>query len=384
MYLKTSNLKFSTYGSESEYRTPLNFSEVISEIKENEIINSFYISNEPVYLNLIDGIGQIIVSNDCDKYERFSFYRSLKLKPGTAFNFACISGHVKYATSFLSLREEKSRKPIKYKKIKHNIDIYEIMGYYYFIRKPNYELVNQVHDFWEIYFIDYGQIIMKIDDIPYILQAKHFIFFAPNQKCSINTKILGEPCSYMKILFRAKLNDAGLLKNHIFTMSTEIKRLLDEYIKISNRNHYTDDDLMLSYLKIIISLLIRGKSQIEQISISESNPLQEQYNEELFNSILSFVEKNIRKPLTLKDLCDEFNVGKGVIYKQFEKQLNTSPIKYINKQRLTFSAKLIKSNEYTITEISQMLGYTSVHYFSRQFKLFYGISPKEYAKTIYY
>ena len=44
---------------------------------------------------------------------------------------------------------------------------------------------------------------------------------------------------------------------------------------------------------------------------------------------------------------------------------------------------LIKESTHTISEISAMLGFTSVHYFSRKFKQEYGITPSDYAKSIY-
>ncbi|MEG1947885.1 MAG: AraC family transcriptional regulator, partial [Lachnospiraceae bacterium] len=36
-----------------------------------------------------------------------------------------------------------------------------------------------------------------------------------------------------------------------------------------------------------------------------------------------------------------------------------------------------------ISEISSKLGFTSIHYFSRKFKQQFGITPSDYAKTIY-
>lgn len=384
MYLKTSNLKFSAYGTEGNYIKPKGYTETVIDVMDDTEIDCFFISNEPVYLKLINGIGLIVVSHDCDYYESFSFYRPIILKPGIAFNFICISGDIEYQAAYLSLRKEKSRNKIIYSKIRHNIVISEIIGYYYHIRNPKYELLNEVHDFWEIYFIDYGQIIMEIDDKPFILLPNNFIFFAPYQKCSISTKILNKPCSYMKILFRANIRNCEMLKNHIFTLTNNIRKLLEHYIKISDRNHFTDDDLMLAYLQLMISQIIREQSHVELFDKSLENPLQAKYDEEMLNSILMYIEKNIMSPISLKTLCDEFNISKGVLYKCFQTKLGISPIKYINNQRLTLSAKLIKSNDYTITMISQMLGYNSVHYFSRQFKDFYGISPSEYASTIYY
>ena len=42
---------------------------------------------------------------------------------------------------------------------------------------------------------------------------------------------------------------------------------------------------------------------------------------------------------------------------------------------------LLRQNKYTATQIAEMLGYESIHYFCRQFKKSTGQSPTEYAKT---
>ena len=44
--------------------------------------------------------------------------------------------------------------------------------------------------------------------------------------------------------------------------------------------------------------------------------------------------------------------------------------------------KLIREKTYSISQISEMLGYSSIHIFSRAFKKSVGISPTDYGKSI--
>ncbi|MEE3309429.1 helix-turn-helix domain-containing protein [Sharpea azabuensis] len=46
------------------------------------------------------------------------------------------------------------------------------------------------------------------------------------------------------------------------------------------------------------------------------------------------------------------------------------------------SKELIKESKYTISEIASMLGFSSIHYFSRRFKQKFDINPTEYANKI--
>ena len=44
--------------------------------------------------------------------------------------------------------------------------------------------------------------------------------------------------------------------------------------------------------------------------------------------------------------------------------------------------ELIRTEQMNFTQISEKLGYTSIHYFSRQFKKVTGMTPSEYASSI--
>ena len=44
--------------------------------------------------------------------------------------------------------------------------------------------------------------------------------------------------------------------------------------------------------------------------------------------------------------------------------------------------ELIRTNHMNFTQISAHLGYTSIHYFSRQFKKIVGMTPSEYASSV--
>ena len=55
----------------------------------------------------------------------------------------------------------------------------------------------------------------------------------------------------------------------------------------------------------------------------------------------------------------------------------------INEMKLEKSRQMICENKYTISEIALMLGFNSIHYFSRAFTQKYHMAPSEYSKTLY-
>ena len=66
----------------------------------------------------------------------------------------------------------------------------------------------------------------------------------------------------------------------------------------------------------------------------------------------------------------------------FHKNLQISPGEYIRRAKLQESKLMIREGKMNFTEIAQVLQYSTVHHFSRQFKEKFGITPTEYARSI--
>ena len=86
--------------------------------------------------------------------------------------------------------------------------------------------------------------------------------------------------------------------------------------------------------------------------------------------------------ISINEICDKFAISRSSIQAKIKRNLDISPKHYINNIKLEQSKILLKKSARTVSEVSDMLGFASIHYFSRKFKLQYGISPSEYAKSI--
>nr|WP_277613723.1 MULTISPECIES: helix-turn-helix transcriptional regulator [Terrisporobacter] len=89
------------------------------------------------------------------------------------------------------------------------------------------------------------------------------------------------------------------------------------------------------------------------------------------------------EPITIEDICNKFAISRSSLQTLFKNNLNTTPKKYVSELKLAKSKLLIKENKYTISEIAFMLGFSSIHYFSRAFTQHFDISPSEYSQTVF-
>lgn len=93
---------------------------------------------------------------------------------------------------------------------------------------------------------------------------------------------------------------------------------------------------------------------------------------------LEFIEHNYDKNIKIQDLASYIGINRSYLTNSFKKVLNTSPQLYLLNYRLDKACQLLKTTNYTITEISQMVGYEDSSAFSNLFKRYRGTSPKNY------
>ena len=74
-------------------------------------------------------------------------------------------------------------------------------------------------------------------------------------------------------------------------------------------------------------------------------------------------------------------MGKTQLCALFKEHCGEGPIEYYTKLK-TAKAKKLLLEGMSVSKISDMLGYSSIHNFSRAFKKNVGVSPIEYKKKI--
>ena len=97
---------------------------------------------------------------------------------------------------------------------------------------------------------------------------------------------------------------------------------------------------------------------------------------------ISYIDENLANNLSQEVLAKKLAISTSYLSKLFQKELGKSPGEYIRQRRLDEAKHLIQCGVYTITQVSDLLGYCSVTYFSTEFKKYYGVTPREYSKSV--
>ncbi len=94
-----------------------------------------------------------------------------------------------------------------------------------------------------------------------------------------------------------------------------------------------------------------------------------------------YILKHIDEPLKPDKLASELAVSLRNLQRIFNQELNTTPGNFILLIKMEKAADLLSMGQRSVTEISDDLGFNDPAYFSRVFKKYFGISPKEFRKT---
>ena len=94
------------------------------------------------------------------------------------------------------------------------------------------------------------------------------------------------------------------------------------------------------------------------------------------------MEEHVSEQLTIEKICKNTLISRSRLQKLFQELHGCGVMEFFTLMKIDTAKELIRCNQLNFTQIADRLGYTSVHYFSRQFKKITHMSPSEYASSI--
>lgn len=111
-----------------------------------------------------------------------------------------------------------------------------------------------------------------------------------------------------------------------------------------------------------------------------ASPQTNPYVEYIRNAIIN----NISNPhFTLNNVINELHLNPNYARDLFTKNIGSTPLQFLTEKRLDYAKQLLVSrnlSNFSIHEISYMCGFSDPYYFSRIFRKYVGVSPKEWEK----
>lgn len=389
MQQKTSSTQFEKYGSIYKQPVDLTLSGMISRdwhVNAERNVTQLYRFDCEVYLEMQSGMAALLVGEtpDTDSLEIFAIHRLVKLKPQMYFALIAVTSDItcKLITNAQYISSvEPLITPYKFTRILPRIRIREILGYYYSIRSADYHFDGETHNYFELTYVDLGSLVMEVDGKTYELRERDLMIYGPGQFHTQQVTSEG-PCSYVTIIFDMESSQIEPLLNRVFPYEKKIHTLIKTFILESTSQLPYMNSLMLCLLQETVIRLLQNDfvgAENERLVTGA----RQHYQDEFLEKILAYIDENICKPMTIAEICQKFSLSRSSLQILFKENLNQSPKKYINELKMEKSRLMICEDKYTISEIALMMGFNSIHYFSRAFTQKYHIAPSEYSRTLF-
>ena len=288
----------------------------------------------------------------------------------------------------------------------HNsINIGKIYSIHYFEYMNDFSFEGESHNFWEFICVDKGEVGVTAGDSFTILKKGDIAFHQPNEFHNVQA-VSGIAPNLVVISFQCTDDAMRFFKKKILQIDETERNLLADIIIEARRcfDCRLDDPYLqnmpmkepdlfgaeqmihLLLTQFIIHLIRRYSAplmlhkrlpRLESIKATKSRS-----DTEVFNRIVGNLEEKLNTRVTIEQICHDNLIGRSQLQKIFKEQCNMGIIEYFSLMKINAAKELMRTNQMNFTQISEHLGYTSIHYFSRQFKKVTGMTPSEYASSI--
>lgn len=283
---------------------------------------------------------------------------------------------------------------------RRSIVIDRLYTLHYFENHRDYYFSGERHDFWEMLYVDRGEVIADTDQMeaPLHLAQGDVLLYRPNEFHRTYANNI-TPCNLLVVSFHSHsramdyfltntlFHTHGEARQQLGLLLLEAKRgfshaLGDPALSVQRRPDadFGSEQLVIMMLEWLLVRLYRGECCSAHSAESDAeNRLSSHY----VDLALLFLKQNLHRPITLDDVCTHVNMSRSQLQKAFHRRIGTSVMHYLIQLRMEEAKFLIRTGELNFTEIACEFGYSSVHHFSRQFHQIAGMSPTEYARSVH-
>ncbi|MBE6903505.1 MAG: helix-turn-helix transcriptional regulator [Ruminococcaceae bacterium] len=281
--------------------------------------------------------------------------------------------------------------------LQSTVEIKSVISFHYFEYCKKYSFKGEKHNFWEIVYADKGDINVIDANNEYKLTQGSLILHAPNV---FHNVIASQTEGSNTIIFSFDSDSEILnsLAGKVIKISVAHKKILAKIVD-EGINAFTPpyndpnqkklckrDDISLGaeqlfkiYIEELIISLLRMQNSGDVISHGTSSAKSEEL---LAVKIEEYLKANVYSSLCFEDVCYRFSRSKTSVKTAFSKHTGKGVMEYYNLLKIEEAKKLIRNETLNFTEISNLLSFNSVHYFSRHFKKHTGMTPTQYLNSV--
>jgi AraC-like DNA-binding protein len=251
---------------------------------------------------------------------------------------------------------------------------------YCMVDDNNYAIpLNNQHPYYKLILVPKGTLtLFDENNNQHVLKENYVALIKPNIKNSYTQEAVSEDYWVNFIGAKSLLSMLKLDGENIFITkldSNTTKRLIPLFEDVINEAqlgkfaHEASTQLSLTKMLLLIARFINGNFGSPRQILDKIKP-----------AIID-MNNNYQATRSMDYYAKICNMSKSSFMHNFSKYMGTTPVKYINSIKLKNAKSLLDDSSLNISEISDILGFSSSLYFSDLFQKEFGVRPSTYRQS---
>lgn len=256
------------------------------------------------------------------------------------------------------------------------------------------------HNHLEIDYVYSGCAGLQTEDDTYILKENELCIIPPEMLHNLTV----DDEESIVIGFMVRMSTFDTIFGNVLAMDDLLARYFKNILYNKNnrqslRFHISPEDELFS--KLIQDIILEAHSSARYSGAIANCLIQEMFflllreysstatyftrdefmsGQSQFLMILEYTQKHY-DTVSLEFLSRFFNYNESYLSRMFKEKMNMNFSELLMNIRMKKAADLLKNTRFSIADISEMVGYTSVDYFTKAFKKTYQLTPSRYRKS---
>ena len=280
------------------------------------------------------------------------------------------------------------------------INVEKLITVFYMEFSKNFAYDGERHDFWEMVYIDRGEVVCTAEKRKFVLKGGELTFHKPNEFHAIRAGENTAP-NVSIITFECKSRAMRYFEGKIFRLSQEEKALISmlfregisAYTLVDPRNPLLQQMQKLENAPFGSSQMTKNLLEIFLISLHRNTDVlakKSRYHYKVdgvdipfpVKELLDLLEKNVYGSLTVKEIAQRLGKSESTVKNLFSLYRDGGIIRYYNYLKIEEAKRLIREGNCNFGQIAALLQFDTPQYFSICFKRYVHMSPQEYKKSI--
>ncbi|MBQ3259109.1 MAG: helix-turn-helix transcriptional regulator, partial [Clostridia bacterium] len=279
-------------------------------------------------------------------------------------------------------------------------NIQSLITLFYMELSKDFKYDGERHNFWEMVYIDKGEMLCTADGDQFVLKSGEITFHKPNEYHNLK----GNRTSSANVgLITFECNNAAMkfFEKKIITLNAEEKTLLSMLFEeglscfqiADPKNPLVQKLELVSGAPFGAEQMTKNLLELLLIKLSrhtESLELQQRINIYIDGMALPLAVKEIwdvlyahvYDKLTVGDIAKAVGKSETSVKKLFAMYRSGGIMRYYNGLKIKEAKKLIREGRYNFAQIAEILSYDSPQYFSKCFKDQFHMTPRDFRDSI--